>query len=760
MIGTDEITGDLGRVAGETVNTYAFTIGTLDAGSNYSLSVAAEPTFTITSRPITITVDPGQTKVYGEADPLEFTYTVGGDGLATGDDFDGALTRMSGEPVGSYAIEKGTLTIVEGATNKEDNYDLTFEGADFTITPKQLTITAEDQTKIYGDVFTFDMTSPSDDFTVTGLEADDEVSNITLASDGAAATANVAGSPYDIVPSAAVGPGLDNYDIEYINGEMTVDKRAFTVSITGNPTKTYDGNDEATLEASDYSVDNLANDDIINVLQTEGTYASANAGTHLVTVTLAETDFEATVGTLDNYELPTEATGNGTIEKKDLQVTAVAADIIYGDPAPAVTVEYEGFVDGEGEEDLLNAGFVLGTDYTQFDDVGTYNTTIAIGTATDNNYNFNPMETSTFEVEARDLILSNFVADDKTYDGNTDVLSGDGFDDDRVEGDVLTFSYDVAFEDENVGEDKDVLFTNIAISGGADAGNYTLVTTTGTAQANIDKKELTVTGAVADNKTYDGTTDATISGATLEGVVAGEDIELDDLLGTFDQADVGTDIPVAAELTIKGTEDDPDNYFITQPTGLTADITQKELTIAGSFTAKDKVYDGGTSATFDDNNLTLEVIEGTDDVTLTNIVLNFADPNVATGIEVSITGANLAGAQKDNYTLSFAGAPTTTADITAKELTIAGTFTAENKVYNGDIVATFDDNDLELEVIEGADEVELDNVVIHFADANVANDIIVSIHSAELAGAQKATIPYHLAVRQPQQPTLLQKNSP
>jgi hypothetical protein len=91
-----------------------------------------------------------------------------------------------------------------------------------------------------------------------------------------------------------------------------------------------------------------------------------------------------------------------------------------------------------------------------------------------------------------------------------------------------------------------------------------------------------------------------------------------------------------------------------------ANITAKELTIGGSFTANNKVYDGNTTASFNANNLTLIGIVGTDDVTLTGEAINFADPNVANGIQVSITAASLDGSQATNYSLSLVGSPTTT----------------------------------------------------------------------------------------------------
>ena len=49
---------------------------------------------------------------------------------------------------------------------------------------------------------------------------------------GAAATATVGGSPYSIVPSAAVGSGLGNYSIAYSNGSLTVS--AATLTVTAN----------------------------------------------------------------------------------------------------------------------------------------------------------------------------------------------------------------------------------------------------------------------------------------------------------------------------------------------------------------------------------------------------------------------------------------------------------------------------------------------------------------------------------------------
>jgi filamentous hemagglutinin family protein len=87
------------------------------------------------------------------------------------------------------------------------------------ITAASLTITANDQVKDFGDTFTFAGT----EFTSSGLFAGDSVTSASLASAGAASgAASSGGTPYPITVSGAVGVGLMNYTISYINGSMTV----------------------------------------------------------------------------------------------------------------------------------------------------------------------------------------------------------------------------------------------------------------------------------------------------------------------------------------------------------------------------------------------------------------------------------------------------------------------------------------------------------------------------------------------------------
>ncbi|RPJ19103.1 MAG: hypothetical protein EHM33_30820, partial [Chloroflexi bacterium] len=99
---------------------------------------AVTANYTENPTPITVTADSGQSKVYGDADPV-LTYTSS----ETGVTFTGALEREPGEVAGNYAITLGTLEAV-------GNYAITFVSADFTITPKPITVTADAKSKVFG----------------------------------------------------------------------------------------------------------------------------------------------------------------------------------------------------------------------------------------------------------------------------------------------------------------------------------------------------------------------------------------------------------------------------------------------------------------------------------------------------------------------------------------------------------------------------------------------------------------------------------
>src|ERR1041384_1918358 len=84
-----------------------------------------------------------QTKVYGDADPA-LTYHISQGSLGFSDAFTGALSRDAGENVGSYNITQGSLALTA-------HYDLSFVGAHLVISKRGVEVTADPQTKVYGD---------------------------------------------------------------------------------------------------------------------------------------------------------------------------------------------------------------------------------------------------------------------------------------------------------------------------------------------------------------------------------------------------------------------------------------------------------------------------------------------------------------------------------------------------------------------------------------------------------------------------------
>ena len=172
--------------------------------------------FTINTRPATWTTNPAS-KTYGTRDPVPLT-TGSGSNFVAADNVTASYSRVSGETVlgGPYHI---TATLTPAAVLS--NYSITNNGANFTINPATLTITATNRSKVFAATYAPDTTSPSVDFSVNGLVTGDSVTSITLTCAGYPAAALPQPMGYTITPSGAVGTGLGNYNIGYVTGTLT-----------------------------------------------------------------------------------------------------------------------------------------------------------------------------------------------------------------------------------------------------------------------------------------------------------------------------------------------------------------------------------------------------------------------------------------------------------------------------------------------------------------------------------------------------------
>ncbi len=129
---------------------------------------------------------------------------------------------------------------------------------------------------------------------------------------------------------------------------------------------------------------------------------------------------------------------------------------------------------------------------------------------------------------------------------------------------------------------------DVVVSGG-DAAAQALAIPVST----VSVKPLTLTDAAVTTRPYNGTTSATITG-TLDGVV-GSDVVGFTGTGTFASANVGTGISVTASVALTGA--DANRYSITQPTGLTGEITIVGQTITFAALPTKTIGDGPFSLT-------------------------------------------------------------------------------------------------------------------------------------------------------------------
>ena len=186
--------------------------GTLVSPQGYQFTFV-NGTLTVTPRPITVSAD-NLSRFYGNANPA-LTFTVGGLGLVNGDTLTGALATVADatSPVGPYAITQGTLAA-------SSNYALTFVNGTLTVTPRPITVSADNLSRIYGN------SNPALTFTVGGQGL---VNGDTLT--GAPATVADATSP--VGPYAITQGTLaasSNYALSFVNGTLTVTPRPITIT--------------------------------------------------------------------------------------------------------------------------------------------------------------------------------------------------------------------------------------------------------------------------------------------------------------------------------------------------------------------------------------------------------------------------------------------------------------------------------------------------------------------------------------------------
>ncbi|HEY4215254.1 MAG TPA: YDG domain-containing protein [Steroidobacteraceae bacterium] len=697
--------------------------------ADYVLIAPADLTANIARKGLSLSGVAGTNKVYdgNTSDGLDFSHATligvfSADTANVGVSTAGASgSFISADAANGIAVNVSGVALTGTAIG---NYSISQPtGVVANIAPKALNIAlGGNQVKPYNGTRT--ATAEGTDFTITGFVGTDNAAvtqnalaqySTPNAGTNIPLTATLEAS--DFTPAS--GTLMSNYSFPHtVTGNTgTINAIPLSAYITNNPTKPYDGNTNATVTSGDYVLKGFVGSESATITQPTATYAAPDAGAETVTASVTSTNYTAGSGTLlSNYILPTSISGAGTILPAQLSGNHINGSIV-GNP----TKTYDGTtVATLGPSNFQLTGFVSGQGATVTQTVGEYsNANVGSQTVTAHlgagdftadagtnlaNYVLPTVVYGPGTINPATLAVSIVGNPTKVYDGTTvtallpsnyqvtGFVSG--------EGAVITPSALINYDSKDVG--THTITANLTASAYTpDAGtlmsNYTLATSA-TGPGQITAAPLYVIGVAANNRSYNGTTAASlnISNAGLGGLVTGESalVTLNTTTsGTFTQADVANGIAVSTTgFSISGAG--ASNYTLQPVTGLRANITPAQLTIQ-QVTANDKPYDSTTGATLSTGSAALQGLFNSDDVTLVSsgATGSFASANAGSGIPVTASGFTIGGTKAFDYSLSQPTGLTASINPAVITATIIGNPT---KSYDGSNSATLTDADYQL----------------------------------------------------------------
>ena len=368
---------------GSIENAFTYTID--NSGAYVGTITPTAGTLTVTPAAVTVkAVDNG--KVYGESDPTTLTATVTGMVHSEPESLIAyTVSRAAGENVGHYAITPSGDAV-------QGNYAVTYETGDFEITPKAITIKADDKTKVYDNDAT---TDPALTATVTGVP--------TSGVEPVYSLSRVAGQDVNtytitVTAEAASNP---NYTVTTETGTFSITPQAITIK-ADDKTKVYD-NDATTDPALTATLTGVPASGVAPVYSLSRE-AGQDVGKYVITVTA-----EATAN--PNYTV--------TVEPDTFRITPQAITIkadektkVYDNDAttdPELTATVTG-MPTSGVAPVYSLSRVAGQE------VNTYTITVTAEATSNPNYTVTT-ETGTFSITPKAITIA---ADFKTkmYDND------------------------------------------------------------------------------------------------------------------------------------------------------------------------------------------------------------------------------------------------------------------------------------------------------------------------------------------------------
>jgi len=612
--------------------------------ANYS-AAAVPRTLTVAKKPIIFSGGTAQNKVYDTTTAVTLTTPPAPTGIIEGD-----VVTLSGTPVYSFGSANAgiqTVNLTGGYTINNNNYVLNYPqqpaGLTAAITTAPLTLgglTAAN--KVYDGSANATISGTP---VITGILGSDAVA-VAGTAVGTFANAEIGlGKEVTISGFTLTGAQANNYNIQptVVYADITdPSKLDQDITFTGPATFTYG---DAAYPLNGYATTNSGLG-ITSYYVQPGDEAIANVvGTTLEVYSVGTFTLYAFQEGNSEYNGTTESV-QVTVNPKALTVvsTSTITKVYDGTDIATVTAELNGVVSGDvvtlSIQDAVYEDKNTGTSkevIAEFEITGVDAPNYILPV--------DVLELTGSITPAPVSVTTQATAQNKVYNGTETVSVSGGTLTGVIAPDVVTLSATGTFDSADVANGITVNLTYAL--GGTAAANYALTANTGNTTANITPAALTITGLSGVNKVYDATTAATLAGtAILNGVIEGDNVTpAGTIIANFTTAAVGNNkIITVTGFTLAG--DDAGNYTVSQPVGITANITAKTITatITGA-TVTPKAYNGTNAATL--AGVALNGIESGDTVNATTGI--FTSINAATDIPVTI---NLTGSAANNYALT------------------------------------------------------------------------------------------------------------
>jgi RHS repeat-associated protein len=352
---------------------------TSDANSFVNSNTAMPLAQIVSPAPLTITAN-NQTAAYGAALP---NLTAGFAGFVNGDTAASLTTAPTISTTATVASGVGSYPITaSGAV--DPNYAISYVAGALAITPAPLTITADNQTKLYGAAL------PTLSVHFTGLVNGDTAASLTTAP-SVTTTAKVS-SGVGSYPITATGAADANYAITYVAGTLKVTPAPLAIT-ADDQTMVYGG----PLPTLSVHYSGFVNGDTaanLSAAPTVSTTATSASGVGSYTIAPAS-------ATDPNYTIA-YAPGTLSVTPAPLTVIADNKTMIAGGARPLFTVHYSGFVNGDTASNLSTPPTVFSA-ATAHSGPGRYS--IAPSGAVDANYTIT-FVSGTLTVTAKPLTLT------------------------------------------------------------------------------------------------------------------------------------------------------------------------------------------------------------------------------------------------------------------------------------------------------------------------------------------------------------------